>query len=451
MQKNKKKIFIHIGCPKTGTTAIQSFLTMNHDALKKAGGGVFFPLMGNAIRFSKLQTGRTTHEFGEDGDKNAYFYQNGCLLYNPVYTQKSKRMLKWFAKSKYSTLLLSDEALSEWQAAYKHFNNNPELFDLLSEFELKFIVYFRQSAEYLATRWQTDLIAHFLTQFRLETHLDEYDYKEDILDNIHALSKKVGKENIIARVYEKESWVNQDLIDDFLAILGIKKENDFQRLNHYPNAAISRIEAERLFYIQKNTGIIFNYRDKYNILNNVLNDHHGQRIIDSLPDELIKKATDKYYGEECKIAQEFFGRDELFKNKYPKIYGTARKIFDYDRFIKEEKQDLQFIVNSVLQREMIDSNKKLCADIEEIKMIPQREMISHREMIDSNKKLYADIEDIKMISHREVIDSNQKLLNEIAEIKIISQQQSFIKKEILTGFRFVHRKLKKIISIFYRR
>jgi hypothetical protein len=86
-------------------------------------------------------------------------------------------------------------------------------------------------------------------------------------------------------------------------------------------------------------------------------DKNGQKLIDSISDHLIKEISDSCYLTECGIARYFLGRDELFVNRYPKVYGTKRK--NYTNLDSDTKDKLRFLMNLAMQKKILNNQNKL--------------------------------------------------------------------------------------------
>jgi hypothetical protein len=338
----KKTIYVHIGTPKTGTTSIQKFLTKNKDVLLDYG--VFYPVAGRCYdSFSKSIAVE---------DCNALdLCINGGVL-NNEYTLKS--VLDNFVKSEKANMLLSEECLFLQEQA-SGFYNKTQIWEILSTYEIKIIVYFRQSVEYLCSLWQE--MIKYRHQVDLPYFLENNDYLKNI-DNFHALAKRAETKNVIVKTFEKESWVNGDLIDDFLSIVNIKDSRKFLRGESVTNKGFCRSKCDSLLYINRHLGMEVCDQDNYNINKRTPASDSDQIIIESLPDEIIERVSNKYYSEECQIAKNFLNREELFVSKYPKIFKIKRPKYQWS-ISQESKEELRFIVSSTLQRQILDNQKKL--------------------------------------------------------------------------------------------
>jgi hypothetical protein len=329
-----KTIFIHIGLPKTGTTSIQKFLTQNSKNLLNFN--IFYPLLN------------TTY-FNSSTNINGRF-----LIENSNYKKTYKKILKELESSKCKNLIFSDEKFVG--RTYKIDRLN--LFNR-EKYNFKIIFYIKRSVEFLCGAWQESL---------------RYGQKENLINftinggsyirrinKMYQFAEYFGKGNMIVKTFEPERFVNGNLIDDFLSIFSIENSNNFIQLEKRENTSISRHLAEKYLYLNNfvdkkiNYNNSYSYRDSY--IEKILNKNFKQKILSSLSDEQIKQISDKYYPLECKIATDFLDRSELFKQKYPKMYKSKRKKYKEEEMKIEEKQELQFVAQCILQQQIINNQK----------------------------------------------------------------------------------------------
>ena len=193
----KKKLIIHIGAGKTGSSAIQRSLALNSEVLLTKG--VLIP--GSKLDIESECIG-----------EQIWFFQNG--ISNPEFPNIVKRRIKrlhgYMCENDLHTLIVSAENLI-----------NPENFqnlftDLQNEFDVSVICYVRRQDEYMISAWQ---------QWYLKNH-DSFDsYRLEMgqrVDWYLALEpwkNAFGQGNIIVRVYEKDRLKNGNIIEDFFQIL----------------------------------------------------------------------------------------------------------------------------------------------------------------------------------------------------------------------------------------
>lgn len=197
----KKTLYIHIGSGKTGTTSIQYMLHENARSL-----------LENGFLY------QTTKDLREP---NHHDYVS--LPFDSGMWQRDKnkyiRLKQSFLESEAKNLIISTElvlgAPVHYLEAIKH---------LFSEFEIKIVVYVRNQL--------SSLPSHFLQK---QKDLS-FDYKENINGFFEAYKtiwgnepqiilntwmKVFGKDNILARVYDKNILIDCDICSDFLKVLDI--------------------------------------------------------------------------------------------------------------------------------------------------------------------------------------------------------------------------------------
>src|SRR5690606_38518173 len=191
----KKTIYIHIGAHKTGTTAIQRFLSMNRDNLKKQG--YLYPGKHNA------------HHFIPHGLLNKTF-----LFSNP--DTMTKNVFNEIRKTKSENILISSEAFE--------FLKKEDILllkrDYLNDISVKIIFYVRRQDDLVESQYNAMIkghqykhnFSHFLFD-SLKT--EKNDFKNDFYSILETWRDVFGQENIIVRVYEKEQLPN-GIFKDFL-------------------------------------------------------------------------------------------------------------------------------------------------------------------------------------------------------------------------------------------
>ena len=311
----KKTIYIHIGSPKTGTSSIQSFLTINNKTLIKKG--IFYPLIGRKNANSSIINGSTIIE----NNKNKSF----------------KKSLKEFNKNKCSSILFSDEVLFLPET---NFCDKIEV-NSISKYNVKIIVYLRNSCEYLCGLWQEEIRNNSI--FKLEDFIRQYPYIES-LKLLYNLSEKFGKRNIIVRPYNK----NLNVIADFFSIFNINIDGGFCFPEKRINSGISRNLAEKFLYLNKYLNIKLE-ENPFNVWKIIKQDKNNISIIDSLPKKTRRSISEKYNEIECKIAKDFLNKDKLFCNKDPVILDKKRSI--YKKLTKTDKEELKFIINLIINKQ----------------------------------------------------------------------------------------------------
>ena len=292
-----KKIFLHIGFPKTGTTSIQYFLNQNTAELKK-------------------------HNFAYPSFDQPDFIPNGrsiltSEIHNPNWSKKIQsnweNMTSIIENLDVNNIIISEEGFSILQ-------NTKIWIDLRIKdlFEVTVICYYRRAIDYLATSYaQNTPSGNWKNTLDLLEFIDRSTFIEDGVKKLHEYADIFGRENIVLKPFDKTSFVEGDLIKDFMNILGISNIENFSPSTK-ENPSYNRNEVEICRILNK-TGLNHLFHSM------VLSNNTKPKIIETISDEIIQKYVDKYHSIECKLAKDFLDKEELFSSKYPEIYGKPRE------------------------------------------------------------------------------------------------------------------------------
>ncbi|GFD91212.1 hypothetical protein KUL152_34380 [Tenacibaculum sp. KUL152] len=188
------KVFIHIGPPKSGTSAIQKWLSDNRDYL--ASKGVFYP--EHELDENGVSSGNLLSLFSQDGED---------FLLDEA---KVSSLLEEFISSKNDVLILSSEFF---------FKRMEQLAQAIPE--AMFIGYLRFPLEVAESSYNQGVKRHGQVHaFGLPA--TPRAYQLEILDR---LIKKIGRERFILRPYSKQCFKNGNLIEDFLDKVGVEPIN----------------------------------------------------------------------------------------------------------------------------------------------------------------------------------------------------------------------------------
>lgn len=328
-------LYLHIGTPKTGTSAIQITLGTNAEILKKQN--VVFPDFG--LRYANAAKYRNAHFLIEEDDPEAKDY--ALALSKIIELSKT-----------YETIVLSEENLWRQEKRLDKFRE-----DLNAQgIQLKVIVYFRRQDLYLQSQYAQHVKVYLKDTF--EEYVKSQDMLLDYYSRIQVFVEQIGKDNIIVRVYEKAQFLNQNLITDFLHVIGITDSEEFAEPKE-ANTSLSGIylETKRLL----NRTAAFQTKDNFVI-----------RYLKSAASDAGKTASfsaNHYFSYEKqmeflaqfeesnqKIAREFLGREEgvLFTDKISTDIKPVQ-----DAYTTEEYVDI--LAEIILkQKENIDvQNEKI--------------------------------------------------------------------------------------------
>ena len=138
----KKKIYIHIGTPKTGSTSIQRYLTSHQKNLHDQG--LYYPIAGRAYREDQTKINCLKSE-----QADIFICINGDIVRS---SETLHPILSNFNEQKAGSMLLSEECLF-LGSALAHSLKDRHVWRLLSDYDVQVIVYLRPAIEYLCSLW----------------------------------------------------------------------------------------------------------------------------------------------------------------------------------------------------------------------------------------------------------------------------------------------------------
>lgn len=304
-KQQKPSLFVHIGSPKTGSTAIQEFIKNNRQALEV--DGITYPKSAskamNYLAFSLLDTvPELVHQLPVDMNE----------LYADIDYGNKSNIISSEAFFLCSTRKYLGEVL-------------PSRLKLLlpDAYNVKIILYLRRQDNFIASIYAQYVKLHAHNNFYTKTiqeFIEEYSAYMDYYEILNNWSRVFGKENIIVRAYEKHQLKDEDIVSDFISTLGLSSMQDYKSPADSVNPAIGRDELEfkRLINILSiNSNIKTRKIPELLLQRSVINKYFQEQSFLS-PSERLK-ILDKYDDGNQRIAKEFLGRKngKLFLDALP--------------------------------------------------------------------------------------------------------------------------------------
>lgn len=332
-----KTLYLHIGTPKTGTSAIQNFCVKNRDTLEKQG--LYYPDFG--FRFTSSHANR-----------NGAFYINNIFddQKNRMYEEENKVRREGMEKLQkafedHDTILLSDEGF--WNHEKMDADGWKELLEQCNEMgvQLKPIVYLRRQDEVIQSYW-SQKVKEINLKSSLSNYIDSGKYTKFNLDyysKLQEITSVIGKENIIVKVYEKGQYQgkNGTLISDFFSIFDLDISKGYVEEGAQKNRSLygTYLEAKRLLNASQEFG-----KREFSLVNRLRNlqelDEDSARL-SKIKQFSYEEALDflkKYEEGNQNIAKEYLGREDgtLF---YDKLNPS-----EYSKF-EASPEDIQKVIN----------------------------------------------------------------------------------------------------------
>lgn len=234
------KLFIHIGTPKTGSTSIQHFCYTNEEFLRK--NGWVYPSFD----------GYFTSQFKEINGA-VFCYPDAFHAMDPNRHQWEELWGLTLELLETNNVILSNETF--WFAG-----NLPFIREAAARWEnLEILVYLRRQDLYLESMYLNNIRSGEIRDFN--EYLDECinygkvsmhgnDWILDYDEQLKLLSDIVGVNRIHVRPFEKKKFKNENLIVDFLEVLGIYDNgiaNVITDIHENQALPMEKLELYRLF------------------------------------------------------------------------------------------------------------------------------------------------------------------------------------------------------------
>lgn len=332
--RRRKKLYIHAGMIKTGSSSLQYFLEKNYEQMASFG-------IRNAY-------GRGTHQ-------KVKAALSGCVeeLQRFNIPQDDRED---FLYSVIDTINMQQESYPDSDFYLTHENlfqtsdinigknkwfqaidlENYKWFVELLDYDVKLIIYLRRQDLLLRSAYNT-----YVTRFQLTETFEEWEKPDfDYANMLDKLALVFGKNNIIVRVFEKRQMKGGSTISDFLDLFDLKITDGFSYVDSRQNKSLS-LEAEE--YIRTELTNIDDYNDYLNEAEFVarVDDKRVNKELPYLNEEEAKALLEKYYVSNEKVARDYLNRSDgiLF---YEGITSISKAEMSKSRYTIREAMNSHF-------------------------------------------------------------------------------------------------------------
>jgi len=327
----KLNLILHVGIHKTGTTAIQSFLSLNKELLKKHG--FYFPQVDCIV------------------ENKPYHLREALLINNRhEYEEIINRIITSAKDANCHTVILSDE---DFQIFAHKGNNNLGI--LKHFFNVELLMYIRRQDRYSESAYGFSILWYSSrTTIEPDNLLDlfpalNYDYLLKRWENLF------GIDNINLKVYDN-LISNGDLINDFISLLNISTNEDWVK----PTKDLSNITFNKhiLEFLKRINYIPFLYHEfeeikKFLVTRSSIK--HGPKAI-FLNERLRKSLLEEVEISNCLVARRYFNREELFfDNKISSYMPPSLSEESFLNVVSEINQEFEgyIITDDIINNEKI--------------------------------------------------------------------------------------------------
>lgn len=212
-----KRIYLHIGCEKTGSTSIQEYMDKNRK-INYVKHSVYYPYtLGNA-NHTKLGI------YVCNSNKNLWRFVNQDVSdLDQFRSDLKKELFKELSSIKSDYLVLSNEWLHPRVKEKDEFNR---LKDLLNHYtdDIRIILYLRRQDKLALSLYSTALKGGGCNEFCFPNILSDKNlpYFYDFLSIYNNWVECFGADSVLLRAFDKKKLVGNDIVSDFLDVLGIR-------------------------------------------------------------------------------------------------------------------------------------------------------------------------------------------------------------------------------------
>jgi hypothetical protein len=303
-------IIIHIGTEKTGTSSIQEFLHRNRKQLNKNG---YYYLRSPGLRNHR----KLAHLVMSSEKKDLFTIQNKIEEHNARALWKQKTV-----NAIYSELSSIPNTIHTVVVSSEHFHsrltNELELKELKSLFEDVFDPCNFQIVCYLRRQ---DKLAVSLHSTRLKINYDSKRIFPDVTENNHYYNyekmlslwaKTFGQKCLNVRLFEKNLFINRDLLEDFLSTVNIGFDERYIRTKEQN---ISLTSKQRFLMIEINRDKMIPFKFRQSIKRYILED-------------ISDRYKDRGFSVSAKSAKEFYFLFKESNNSVAKTFFNRQSLFD---------------------------------------------------------------------------------------------------------------------------
>ena len=385
-----KTLYLHIGTPKTGTTAIQHFLLKNRTVLEEHG--YCFPELPCHYTYAR-------------NNRNGYF-----LTAHTGYKKGFKQLENLFGV--YDNIILTEETL--WRHLYVHPQIATDLMAHAKEnnYQIRVIVYLRCQDEFIISLWKENVKhrKHALTltfQERLPQVLENESFILEYASRLDELAAVFGRDQLTVRRYEKSSWKNGLIIDDFLACIGLEHTADFEELEALKNPSLSEntVEIKRIINKEPSFSQDEN-RYLYHFLREISADSSAAYPCSMLSKDEANELLHQFDGENARVAEEYICDGNPLFSRTP---GETVKWSPDNPYLREDIIRFFALATVDLKRE----NTQLRSDLDDLK----NELADLKQELTDTKQALSNLKKQTSEQKKTILRNHQQFLTFKAKLK----------------------------------
>jgi hypothetical protein len=232
-EKKQRRLILHIGTEKTGSTSIQVFLRINQKRLAEGGVGVPSEL-GDTLHF-RLQLLANDEDFNDDFIMNLKLHLNKELRAKTL-SEWRNQLYQEVESSVAQTWIISCETLHSRLLKDSELVRLKKILSPLFD-RIDVLVYLREPLSMVTSRLTENAKSAIPVVIPEPVANQEFDIA-DHQATLQRWESAMGPGKLIVRIFESESLVGGNVINDFIEACGLEQENYL--IPRHQNPSLSR-------------------------------------------------------------------------------------------------------------------------------------------------------------------------------------------------------------------
>jgi hypothetical protein len=224
----KSVLYLHIGAPKTGTSAIQAFLPLNRDAFEQATG----------IHYAEAESDVRALKGKPTAGNGAHIVRHLRARKRESF-DKAMRMMSREIGGAHPKVLLSSEAF--WGLPDDRLRDMAAA--LRDRAEVRILCYARPQVKHVESAY-LQVLGNRGYKGDIGEFFEQQARKFFVGSRIKFLQNLFGREHVTVHKYDRKTLVGGDVIDDFLSMFGANWGPQFER----PAEVNSSLDAEHYIF-----------------------------------------------------------------------------------------------------------------------------------------------------------------------------------------------------------
>lgn len=311
MGKNGKTLYLHIGTPKTATTAIQRFCMDNREAFHLHRYD--YPMF--EFEYPNVGKWRNGHFLLGDMHQAQRDFAADEKVFREAFGQIQK------ALEVYDSIILSDEGV--WNHGFKF---SGMCWDRIQKelekdlFTVKIVVYLRRQDKFAYSWWNQIVKAGFrkTSVISWEEMIKKLPVVQlDYYGTLEKIAGIVGKENIIVRRFDRNRFPERLIQADFIRAVGLEFSEEYQIQEEVSNVSLTKNCSEIKRILNGLPELDQKGNDFFRTQLREFSLQSGEdRNCGMMSEQELREFMAKYEEGNRRVAEEYLGEERLFEEDY---------------------------------------------------------------------------------------------------------------------------------------